>query len=146
MNLSKDAKVTLVQAALTSTAGNDPASDYVHMQGFDGVLFVGSLGTVGSTDVATLAAWGSTSTSSTGTAIASATQTSTAGNSDKFFAIDVYRPTTRYVKTHLTRSDVVEYGGTVAIQYNARSKPTTHGTSTAVSTGTPAALVIQQTT
>lgn len=146
-NLSKDCKITFVQAPLAS-GGTDPASNYVDMSGYDGVLFIGCLGTAGSTDVCTLAAQGSTATGSTTfVSITSATQTSTAGLDDKFFAIDVYRPRTRYVKTLLTRSAAVEYGGTVAIQYGGRRvAPVTHGTSTAVSTGTPVAFVVPQTT
>lgn len=144
-NLTTDTKVTMVQAPLAS-GGTDLASAYVDMQGFEGVMFVGILGTAGATDVATLAAWSSTATGSTGTAISSATQTSTAGLDDKFFCIDVFRPRRRFVKTHITRSAVVEYGGTVAIQYNPKVKPTVHASTTAVSTGTPCAFVVPQTT
>lgn len=144
-NLSKEIAGTLVQAPLAS-AGGDLASNYVDMQGFDGVLFVGNLGTAGSTDVATLAAWDSTATGSTGTAISGATQTSTASKSDSFFMLDVYRPRKRFVKTHFTRSAAVEYGGTMAYRYGPRVRPTVHSSTTAVSTGTPSVLTVPQTT
>lgn len=142
-NLSRDTKVTLVQVPVANSGG---ASDYVDMSGYDGVMFIGNLGTAGSTDDVTLAVWGSTSTSSTGTAITGATQTSTAGLDDKFFCIDVFRPRQRFVKAHATVSGAVEYGGTIAIQYNPKVKPAVQGTTTAVSTGTPCVLVVPQTT
>ena len=129
-NLSRDTKVTLVQVPIANTDG---VSDYVDMQGFEGVMFIGNLGTAGSTDDVTLAAWSASSTTSTGTAISGATQTSTAGLDDKFFCVDVFRPRDRFVRTQATISNAVEYGGTVAIQYNPKIKPTVHSSSTAVS-------------
>lgn len=120
--LIKNVQVSAVQAPLAS-GGTDPASTYVDMQAFEGVMFVGYLGTAGSTDVCTFRLWGSTSTSSTG-AVMGAAVSSSAGEDDKLFLIDEYKPTKRYVKCHLTRSAAVEYGGTIAIQYEAHSKPT----------------------
>jgi len=142
MNLSKDTKFTGVQAPLAS-GGTDLASTYVDMSAFDGVIFCGYLGTAGATDVATLAAWGSTSTGSTGTAISGATVSSSAGEDDKLFLLDISRPRTRYVKTHITRSAAVEYGGTIAQQYGPRYRPTTH---TAATLAAAAVLKVPQTT
>jgi hypothetical protein len=45
MNLSKNVKVTLVQAPLAD-GQTDPDSAAVDMEGFEGVMFVGVLGTV----------------------------------------------------------------------------------------------------
>jgi hypothetical protein len=118
MNLSKNILPALVQAPLAS-GGTDLASKYVDTQGAPNVLFTGLLGTAGSTDVCTLAAWGSSSTSSTGSALSGATMSSSAGESDKLMILDVVRPLKRYIKTHLTRSAAVEYGGTYAQRYGA---------------------------
>ena len=131
VNLSREIAVTGVQAPLAS-GGTDPASAYVDMQGFDGVMFTGYLGTAGSTDVSTLAAWGSSSTSSTGTAITGATMTSSAGESDKLFVLDIFRPRERFIKTHLTNSAAIEYGGTIAQQYGPFVKPTVSPAATLV--------------
>ena len=128
-NLSKILKVTMVQAPLVS-GGTDPASSYVDMSGFDSVMFLGNLGTAGSTDVATLAAWGATSTASTGTAITGATVTSTAGFDDDVIVLEISRPRERYIKTHLTNSAAIEWGGTNAIQGNPRVMPITPGSTT----------------
>jgi hypothetical protein len=122
MNLSKNILPALVQAPLAS-GGTDLASSYVDTQGCEGVLFTGILGTAGSTDVCTLAAWGSSSTGSTGSALSGLTMTSTAGVDDKLMVLDVYRPLYRYVKTHVTRSAAVEYGGTLAQSYGNRVSP-----------------------
>ncbi len=142
VNLSTEIAATGVQAPLAS-GGTDVASTYVDMQAFDGVLFTGYLGTAGSTDVAVLKAVGSTSTASTGTAITGATMTSTAGESDKLMILDIYRPRERFVKTKITRSAAVEYGGTIAQQYGPAVKPTVHLATTLVSASV---LVVPQTT
>lgn len=139
MNLSKNSKITMTQAPLAS-GGSDLPGDPIDMQHSEGVLFIGLLGTAGSTDICTLAAFSSTAAGGSYVALSSITQSSTKGNSDKFFALDVHKPLNRFVKAQLTRDAVVEYGGTVAVQYGMRKAPHTHGTTTAVSTGTPVAL------
>lgn len=120
----------LVQAALTSTGATDPLSGYVDTANADDVVFRGILGTAGSTDVATLAIVESTSTGSTGTAISGATVSSTAGDSDKMMKIGVSRPRLRYVAAKLTRSGVVEWGGTIATVSGVRVKPSTDDATT----------------
>lgn len=120
----KNNRCTMVQAPV---ANSSAASSYVDMANCDGVTFIGHLGTCGSTDFVTLAAWGATSTSSTGTAISGATKSTTAGFDDDVITVEVSRPRTRYVKTHLAASAAVEYGGTTAIQYGFRVMPTTAG-------------------
>jgi len=121
MNFLRNNKITGVQAPLAS-GGTDLASTYVDMDGFDDVTFLGHLGTAGSTDVCTLTIWESSSTSSTGSVTAN-TISSSAGESDKVICLEQYRPNARYVKTHVTRSAAVEYGGTIAIQSEARTVP-----------------------
>jgi hypothetical protein len=49
-----------------------------------------------------------------------------AAESDKLLVLDIDQPRERYVRTALTRAVANSiYGGTLAIQYKARSKPTT---------------------
>lgn len=139
-NLCKILQVKMVQAPLAS-GGTDHASKYIDMSAFDTIVFAGSLGTAGATDVATLAAWNSSSTASTGTAISGATVTSTAGMSDDVIAIEVSRPRKQYVKTHFTRSAAVEYGGTLALAGLPRVMPVTAGSTTFAPV-----LVVPQTT
>ena len=145
-NLSTDTKTTLVQPVLAS-GGTDPFSLWVDMQGFEGVVGIGVLGTAaGATDDATLFAVGSSSTSSTGHAITGGTQTSSSGVDDKYFEIDIFRPRDRYVRFGLTRSAAIVWGGTVAVQYNPKVKPTANSTVAKASTGAASVLVIEQTT
>ena len=55
MNLSKDVKVTLVQAPLAD-GQTDPDSGSVDMRGFEGVMFLGIVGTVTGSGTASLKA------------------------------------------------------------------------------------------
>ena len=129
MNLSKDVKITLVQAPLAD-GQTDPDSAAVDMEGFEGVMFVGIVGTVTEDGTVSLKA----SQSSDNVNFNDLSGVVAAGDdedSDKFLVLDVYRPLDRYVRTTLTRA--VEnsiYGGTIAIQYGAHNKPTVHDAST----------------
>lgn len=129
MNLSKEVKVTLVQAALAD-GQTDPDSDSVDMTGFDGVMFVGIIGTVAATGTVSLQAAQSADDSSFDD-LSGMVAAGDADDDDMFLLLDVYRPTDRYVRTTLTRGTANSvYGGTLAIQYKATKKPTTHDAST----------------
>jgi hypothetical protein len=129
MNLSKNVKVTLVQAPLAD-GQTDPDSAAVDMQGFEGVMFVGIVGTVTGSGTAALKASQSADNVNFND-LAGAAVTGAAGGSDKFFVLDVYRPFDRYVRTTLTRAAANSiYGGTIAIQYGARKRPTIHDATT----------------
>ena len=129
MNLSKDVKVTLVQAPLAD-GQTDPDSGSVDMRGFEGVMFLGIVGTVTGSGTASLKASQSPDNSNFND-LSGVVATGEAGGSDKFLVLDVYRPLERYVRTTLTR-DVANsvYGGTIAIQYGAHNKPTIHDVAT----------------
>jgi len=129
MNLSKNVKVTLVQAPLAD-GQTDPDSSAVDMQGFEGVMFVGIVGTVTGSGTASLKAAQSSDNSSFSD-LSGVVATGSAGGSDKFFVLDVYRPLDRYVRTTLTRAVANSiYGGTIAIQYGAHKRPTVHDAAT----------------
>ncbi len=129
MNLGKDVKGILIQAPLAS-GGSDPLSTVVDMEGFEGCLFVGIVGTAGSTDVATLKiSEAATSDGSMGD-LSGITGSTSAGESDKFIMIDVYKPKDQFLQATITRSAAVEYGGTMAYQYGPLKRPTTHDSST----------------
>ena len=129
MNLSKNVKVTLVQAPLAD-GQTDPDSSSVDMQGFEGVLFIGIVGTVTGSGTASLKASQSSDNSSFND-LSGVVATGAAGGSDKFILLDVYRPLDRYVRTTLTRAVANSiYGGTIAIQYGAHKKPTIHDAAT----------------
>lgn len=131
MNLSANSKLALAQAPLvTGAATTGTKGAIVDMAGFNGCLFTGTIGTVGSTDDVTAFIQDTSSTGGTWAAIGGATITSTTGDSDKYFAIDVYKPHRRYLRTVSNISAVVEYGGVTAIQYEPNDVPTSHSTGT----------------
>lgn len=147
-NISKNVKVTMVQAPVADGTASVGAGNLVDMQNFDSVMFLGIVGTQSATDVSTLKVQTAAATSGAWSDFTGATIASTAGGDDGFFGIDVPRPQARYVRSFLTNDTGTEYGGTLAIQYGARKMPTTHGTSTQISTGNalPIVLSVKQTT
>lgn len=121
--LSEDVKLTLVQAGLAD-GSTDPDSSSVDMEGFDGVMFVGLVGTITGSGTATLKASQSANDSSFADLASASVEASGSGDSDKLLVLDIFRPLDRYVRTTLTRATANSiWGGTLAIQYKAKSKP-----------------------
>jgi hypothetical protein len=134
MNLLKGCKITVVEAA--AGAGQaELVTDVLDMSGYEGVIFIALLGDVLSTSVLTLTVKGnsanSVSSPSPVTQKASVAFTADATNADsKAIVVDVYRPTLRYVFGSFTRTVAnATVGGIIAIQYDARNKPTTQDAS-----------------
>ncbi len=131
--LSQNVLITRISNS-SAAAQTAVTSSVLDMAGYDGVLFLAALGDVTSGSILTLTANENTanSTSSpTPTAItggASSGATAGATNYDsKIIAVDVYRPTKRYVYVVLTRTtqDAV-VDGIFAVQYRGRSVPETN--------------------
>lgn len=130
MNLLKDCKITVVEAA-GAAATTDLTTDVLDMSGYEGVMWIALTGDVTSGSVITLTAKGNSanSVSSPSPITQKASDAFTAGASDadsKVIAVDVFRPTLRYqfaVLSRTTQNAVI--GGIIAIQYGARNKPTT---------------------
>lgn len=138
MQLSKNIKVTVVEAAATA-ATTELVSDVLDMQGYDGVMFIALLGDVTDTSVLTLTAKGNSANSvSSPTPVnqASATFTAGASNADsKVLMVDVCDPALRYVFASLTRTTAnAVVGGIIAIQYGAEYRPTAQDASVIAST------------
>lgn len=123
MNLSKNVKITKVLAGAVSGGGalNSAAVD---MNGFEGVLFVGSIATVNAANFANLAQ-GDTS----GGAFVDLAGTKVVpGDDGDSFQIDVFRPIDQFVRLEIDRGGAATVTGDVyAVQYGAAKKPTTHG-------------------
>lgn len=130
MNLSKDIKITVVEAA-AAAGTTELVSDVLDMTGYEGVMFIALTGDVTDTSVLTLTAKGNTanSVSSPTPVTQKATDAFTAGAAtadSKVLMVDVYKPAMRYMFASLTRATAnAVIGGIIAIQYNARTKPTT---------------------
>ncbi len=136
-SLLRDSVITVVSpAAVAGTTDIDSAR--VDMTGFDSVMFIAVLGDVLITSALTLVAksnaadsTSSSTTEKTGTIIASAGATSEDSNA---MIVDLHRPTLRYAYCTLiidTANAVVDC--IIAIQYNAKSVPTTQGATVAAS-------------
>jgi uncharacterized membrane protein YebE (DUF533 family) len=122
--LSEEIKFTLVQAAIAD-GQTDPDSSSVDMEGFDGVMFVGICGTITGSGTITMAAEQSADDSTFNALTGASAVATAAADSDKLLVLDIDKPLDRYVRTALTRAVANSvYGGTVAIQYKARGKPT----------------------
>lgn len=134
MNLSKDVKITVVEAAAVAGT-SELVSDVLDMQGYEGVMFIALTGDVTSGSEITLTIKGNTanSTSSPSPVTQKATTLFTAGATDadsKAIVVDLYKPAMRYVFASLTRATQnAVIGGVIAIQYQAGLKPTTNDAS-----------------
>jgi hypothetical protein len=129
MNLSKDIKITVVEAA-AAAAQTELVTDVLDMTGYEGVMFIALTGDVTTASVLTLTVKGNTanSVSSPSPVTQKATDAFTADGTSadsKVIMVDVYKPAMRYVFGSLTRTaaDAI-VGGIIAIQYNAKTKPT----------------------
>jgi len=115
-----------VEAAATAGT-SDLTSDILDMEGYDGVVFVAITGDVTSGSVLRLRPWQNTanSTSSPTPVQLSCTAGFTAGATDadhKLLAVDVLRPSMRYVYAVLERdTENAVVNGILAIRYRARS-------------------------
>lgn len=132
MSLLKNVKITRV-AASAAAAMTDVTGSILDMAGFDGVLFIAMTGDVTDTAVLTLKAQQNTLNQAGGMAdlVGTAAFTANATSADgKALALDVYKPREQFVRTVLTRATAnAAVDGILAIQYEARSKPTSHDVS-----------------
>ena len=128
--LTQGTKVTLIQAALADGA-TDPDSDRVDMAGFDGVTFICVVGTITGTGTVSMQVK-QAATDIAGDALSGCVaQADLAADSDKLLIVDVMKPTDRYLGVTLTRGTANSViGGVIAIQYQAKHKPTTHTAAT----------------
>ena len=130
MNLSKDIKITVVEAA-AAAGTTELVSDVLDMTGYEGIMFIALTGDVTDTSVLTLTAKGNTANSVSSptpvTQKATDAFTADATSADsKVLMVDVYKPAMRYMFASLTRATAnAVVGGIIAIQYDAKTKPTT---------------------
>ena len=132
--LTENVAIDYIEAAATADT-TTLTTDVLDMQGYDGVVFIAAFGDVTSGSVLLLSVLENTanSTSSpTPTAISGATAGATAGASDydaKLIAVDVQKPTKRYVYATLARgTQNAVVNGVTAIRYKgSHSCPVTQG-------------------
>ena len=131
LNLSKAVKVSRVKNAVAAGT-TDVTSSTLDMTGFDGVMFIALLGDVLTTCVLSLQAQEGADSGGSDAALATggpktADFTADATSADnKVLLVDYYRPQKQYVTAVLKRGTAnAPVDGIIAIQYNARTKPTT---------------------
>lgn len=123
---SENNKVSQVEEG--QTAGTSTiTSDAVDMEGFEGVVFIGTIATQNSGNYAKVLQSDDSSGSPDGYSDLEATKlvTTVSGNS---FMIDIYRPQKRYLKCAQVLGSSSAVGPMHAIQYGAKRTPVTHGT------------------
>ena len=121
-NFSKRNKVTLVNAEAAS-AGTAVNSSSVDMQGFDGVVFIGTMVTANASNFANLA----TSTDDSSFSDLLGTKVTPGDNGDQFM-IDLFNPLERYIRLEVDRGGANTVVGEIfAIQYGQHKSPQTHG-------------------
>jgi len=125
MQLSKNTKLTKVAAAAVS-AGTAVTSDAVDMQGFEGVMFFGSIATANAGNFAKAR---QDSASNMGAAADLEGTKNVTGDDADSFLIDVYRPRERYVDCQVVRAGANTATGDIyALQYGPlRKAPTSQG-------------------
>jgi len=118
--LLNDVKVTVVKTT-QSTATSAVNTDSVDMTGFDGVVFVGALATANAGNSVNLA---QSSDNSTFVDLAGTAQVP--GTNGDLVAIDLFRPSDRYVRAEIVRAGATTVTETFyAIQYRGRKSPIT---------------------
>ena len=119
--LSKNIKLILAKPAQAASTDAVP-SDVIDMQGFEGVLFVTRFGTANDGNFIKVQQGAlpdlSDAVDLKGTKVVSGTDPS-----NEVCAIDIYKPTKRYLRLHATRGTSSTLGDTYAIQYQARKAP-----------------------
>ena len=117
--------------ASASAGTTDLTTDILDMQGYDGVLFVVLTGDVSDTSALRLRPWQNTASSTSSPTpvelACTASHTASATDADsKLLAVDVLRPSARYVYAVLERDTAnAVINGILAIRYRARSEAVT---------------------
>ncbi len=115
--ISENVKITKVADA-AEAATTDVTCAEVDMAGFDGVLFLTSLGTAAANN--TMKAQQDTATGMASAADIEGSAVDLGGASDEDLWLDVYRPRERFVRAVVVRGTSSTCENVWAIQYNAK--------------------------
>lgn len=128
-NLSKNTKLAYLLKASTAytsvTTGVD--GQVLDMSGFNSVEFIFPINQCAVSGALTCSVMGSTASGGTYQALSGATVTSTTGVGDALLAIELDRPTFRYLRPRVaSATSDVRHGGCIALVSNAKNVPVTH--------------------
>jgi hypothetical protein len=132
MSLLKNCKVTRVMNAVAAGT-SDQTSSIIDMQGYEGVMFLASFGTLTATQVTSMRAQqGAAAAMGDAADLEGSTVGPLADDDDnQCLVLDVYRPRERYVRVVIDRATAnAVIDGVVAIQYGPREKPTVQDATT----------------
>lgn len=118
MNILKNSQIT--KAIATTTAGTTTLTGTVDMQGYDGVIFIGSFGTADVTNG--FKAGGGAASNGSDASDYAGSKILTDGTG-KSVALDVYKPTDRYVTVSQIRAVSSTSDGIFAIRYKSSAAP-----------------------
>lgn len=123
MNLSKNIKITKIKAG-QSTATTEVVSDVVDMQGYEGVIFITTIGSANAGNYLK-AKQDKAASMSDGVDLAGKKIVATAAN--QVVWLDIYRPTERYLTANIIRAGATTVTGDIyAIQYEGNKFPETN--------------------
>ena len=122
MNLSTEVKVTRVIPA-TATGTSDVNGTVIDMSGFDGVMFVGAIGSAAANNGIKVQQ-GAASNLADAADLAGSKVLSDGTQTQ--FVVDVFRPQERYVRPVMVRGTTTTVDAVFAIQYGGRSLPVTN--------------------
>jgi len=131
-NLSKSIKITRVSAS-AAAGTSDVTGSVLDMQGFDGVLFIASFGTLTATQVTSLKAQQGSQSDGSDMADLEGSKVGPLADGDggKCLVLDLFRPGKRYVRAVVDRGTAnAVVDDVIAVQYCGTKAPTTHDAAT----------------
>lgn len=127
MELGRNVEIQTLENYTAAGFGDDLESSTIDMLGFDGVLIIYKLGAITATGVPTLTVKDS-SDDSTYASISGASQAGDSDDDNLILAINVHKPTKRYLRANLNRATAnVVLDGAIAIKYGPNKSAVTQG-------------------
>jgi len=130
MNLSRNARIRLARMGSATLAGSAYSSE-VDMQNYQGVCFFGTWKTIAAGSSVDVTAQQSNTSGSSFTDLESTRINNPVANDNYTFLLDIYRPTSRYVRLCLKGQEntASPVGDVYAVAYGARYKGVINSTS-----------------
>lgn len=141
-NLVQRTKIVRCMNGQVAGTSDTLSGSIIDLAGFDGVMFIALAGDLTITAVLTLQAQQNAVNSATGMAtlanVASVTAVSATVQDNSALALDVFRPTERFLRPQLVRATAnAVIDGVIAILYEGNEQPTTQVIASAVLSVTP---------
>lgn len=133
MAFADNHKIFIASNTTAGAAGTSAiTSSAVDTAGFDGCLFIVPLGTIVAGAVTSLKVQQCDTSGGSYADLTGSNQTIADTDDDKLLYVDVFRPREQFLKLVVSRATQnATIGGIIAILYNARNRPVTHGTGVA---------------